>query len=260
MINAALARGAYAGKPDNGLPARFSLLVWPDPTPVAWVDNSPDRDLRDRINRLFEILSELDPERFVGPRHKDATHYPPLRFTPEAQKVFREWFIRHHEAQQVLEPDAQIRGHFAKYDGLFASLALVHHLLRYVQNEKVEPAGVDEATAIAVHDFIEAYLRPHAVKIYRHLGHDPGYQGARRIARWLVENPAVTRFTARDISRKQWAGLTGRNETTGKDYLRAALDHLDNVAGWVRAEEVPAGPRGGRPTTVYIVNPNIKRA
>jgi Protein of unknown function (DUF3987)/Primase C terminal 2 (PriCT-2) len=257
VINAALARGGYTDKPDNGLTARFGLLVWPDAiASIKWIDSPPDRDLREHINRVFAYLAELDPERFVGPR-KGASHFPPLRFTPPAQKVFQKWFVQHHEAQQLLDPEDQIKGHFSKYDGLFARLALVHHLLRYAQGENIEPACVDELTAVAVHDFIEAYLRPHAMKIYQHLARDPGYQGARKIARWLLENPQITSFTARDISRKDWTGLTGKNENTGKDYLRAALYHLDNIAGWVRVEEIPAGPRGGRPTTLYIVNPKI---
>jgi hypothetical protein len=260
IIAAALARGVHTGKPDNGLTARFSLLAWPLPVDdLQWVDNSPDRDLRDRINRLFEHLSTLDPERFVGPRPKGWDHYPPLRFTPEGQEVFRDWYLAHHQAQQAIEPDAQIKGHFSKYDGLFARLALVHHLLRYAQGEPVEPAAIDAVTAIAVRDFIEHYLRPHACKIYGHLANDSGYVGAKKIGQWLIDNPDVTSFTAREISRKRWAGLTGRDENTGKDYLRAALDHLDNVAAWVRADEVPPGPRGGRPTVVYTVNPRIRR-
>jgi hypothetical protein len=153
----------------------------------------------------------------------------------------------------------KIKGHFGKYDGLFPRLALVHHLLRYVQNEPVEASAVDAVTAIAVRDFIDGYLQPHACKIYGHLANDSGYAGAKKIGQWLLDNPAVTSFTAREISRKRWAGLTGKDENTGKNFLRAALAHLDNVAGWVRAEEVPPGPRGGRPTVVYIVNPKIPR-
>lgn len=239
--------------------ARFSLLVWPDPTPYRWVDNSPDRDLRERIHRLFEHLCGLDPERFVGSRHKETSHYPPLRFTPEAGEIFRDWSVAHHEEQLRLDPEAQIKGHFAKYDGLFARLALIHHLLRYAQNEPIELAGIDASTAHAVRHFIDDYLRPHARKIYGHLGRDPGYEGAKKIGKWLLANPAITNFTTRDISRKQWSGLTGRDENTGKDYLRAALDHLDNVAGWIRADKLPSGARGGRPTTVYLVNPKVAR-
>jgi hypothetical protein len=185
-----------------------------------------------------------------------------LLFTHEAQEVFRALYIAHHQAQCEIDPDSPLRGHFAKYDGLFASLALVHHLIRHTLGAPEVlsvPARVDDRTATAVHSFIEDYLRPHARKIYRHLGRDPGYDGAKRIARWILDNPDITSFTSRDISRKEWAGLTGRNETTGKDYLRAAFEHLDNVAGWVRTDEIPSGPRGGRPTTVYVINPKVAR-
>lgn len=131
--------------------------------------------------------------------------------------------------------------------------------MRYAQGEKVETACVDEHTAIAVRDFIDDYLRPHAGKIYRHLGRDPGFDGAKRIAQWIAENPQITSFVRSQISRREWAGLTGRDEITGKDFLRASLEYLENVAGWIRAEEMPAGPRGGRPTTLYLVNPRIVR-
>jgi hypothetical protein len=212
---------------------------------------------------LLSRLLSKDPEAFVGPRPEGASHFPPLRFTPEAQAIFRDWYIGHHQAQDGLDHDySPLRGHFAKYDGLFAQLALVHHLLRHTLGDPEVlsvPARVDAQTALAVRSFIEDYLRPHARKIYRHLGRDPGYAGAKRIAQWLLDCPDVTSFVRSDISRKEWAGLTGRNEDTGKDYLRAALDHLEGVAGWVRAEEIPAGPRGGRPTTVYLVNPRIAR-
>jgi hypothetical protein len=260
VVAAALARGVHDGKPDNGLTARFSLLAWPEPVAdLQWVDNSPDRDLRERVNHLFEKLAGLDPERLVGPQFLNSGEYPPLRFTPEAQGVFHDWYLEHHQAQQTLEPEAQIKGHFAKYDGLFARLALVHHLLRHAQGEPVEPATVDAVTARAVRRFVDGYLRPHARKVYGHLGRDPGYAGAKKIGQWLINDPGITSFTAREVSRKQWAGLTGRDENTGKDYLRAALAHLDNVAGWVRAEDVPTGPQGGRPTVSYVVNPKIHR-
>jgi Protein of unknown function (DUF3987)/Bifunctional DNA primase/polymerase, N-terminal len=257
VVAEALAR--RPGKADSGMAARFSLLVWPDPIARRWVDNSPDREALETITWLFDQLLNKDPEAFVGPRLDGASHFPPLRFTPEGQAMFRDWYIAHHQALDELEPDAALKGHFAKYDGLFASLALVHHLIRHTLGEAVQPARVDEHTAFAVRGFIDAYLRPHARKIYHHLGHDPGFEGAKKIAQWIVTNPEITSFTKRDISHKGWTGLTGRDENTGRDFLRAALAHLDNVAGWVRAEDIPAGPRGGRPTTLYLVNPRIVR-
>jgi hypothetical protein len=247
------------GKADSGMAARFSLLVWPDRLSRQWVDNSPDRELRSRVIGLFAQLLEKDPEAFVGARPEGASHFSPLRFTPEAQEIFRDWYIAHQRALDEIERATPLKGHFAKFDGLFATLALVHHLTRHTLGEPVEPARVDAITAIAVRRFIDDYLRPHARKIYRHLGRDPGFDGAKKIARWILENPGITSFTAREISRKQWGGLTGRDENTGKNYLRAALEHLDNVAGWARAKEAPAGPDGGRPTLVYHINPRIDR-
>jgi hypothetical protein len=256
VVAEALAR--RFGKADNGMTARFGLIVWPAQMDRQWVDNSPDREASARIARLFAYLRNRTPEGFVGPKPEGSNHYPPFRFTPEGQKVFREWYDHHHKAQRALEPDAAIKGHFAKYDGLFASLALVHHLIRHALGEREvlsAPAQVDEHTAGAVRDFIDGYLRPHARKIYRHLGRDPGHDGACRIAKWILDNPQIDGFTAREITRKGWAGLTGKDENTGKNYLAAALRYLDAVAGWIREEEVPTGPRGGRPTIFYRINP-----
>jgi hypothetical protein len=247
------------GKADSGMAARFSLLVWPDPIQRQWVDNPPDLQLRAQVTGLFRQLLDKDPEAFVGPRLEGTSHFRPLRFTPEGEHVFRDWYIAHQRALDELDRNAPLKGHFSKFDGLFASLALVHHLIRYTLGEPVEPARVDEHTALAVRSFIDDYLRPHARKIYRHLGRDPGFDGAKRIAQWILDNPDITSFMRSEITHKEWAGLTGKDENTGKDFLRAALDYLDNVAGWVRAEEVPSGPRGGRPGMLYHINPRIVR-
>jgi Protein of unknown function (DUF3987) len=153
------------GKSDSGMAARFSLLVWPDPITRKWVDNSPDREIKAQVTWLFTRLLDKDPEGFVGPRPDGASHFPPLRFTPGGQEIFRDWYIAHHQAQDELDRDAPLKSHFAKFDGLFAGLALVHHLIRYTLGEAVEPARVDAITATAVRDFIDGYLRSHARKI-----------------------------------------------------------------------------------------------
>jgi hypothetical protein len=59
-------------------------------------------------------------------------------------------------------------------------------------------------------------------------------------------------FTARTIRQKDWSGLTNH------DSVNLALDYLENVAGWVRCEDELPGPRGGRPTTRYQVNPLVR--
>ena len=130
------------GKADSGMAARFSLLVWPDPISRKWVDNTPDRETRSRVIWLFTKLLNNDPEAFVGPRLEGATHFPPLRFTPEGHEIFHTWYIAHHRLQETLDRDAPLKGHFAKFDGLFASLALVHHLVRHALGEPVGSRAV----------------------------------------------------------------------------------------------------------------------
>jgi Protein of unknown function (DUF3987) len=117
--------------PDNGMAARFSLMVWPEPTKTRWVDEAPDRDAGESVNRVFRELSKLDPEAFVGSPFMDA--FRPLTFTQKAEAIFRQWYTEHHHLQGEIEKvgEAPLHHHFAKYDGLFIRLALVQHLLRY---------------------------------------------------------------------------------------------------------------------------------
>jgi hypothetical protein len=241
---------------DNGLAARFSLLVWPEPNGrFEYVDRRRDSNAAARVESVFRELAALDPERFVGPLREGETHYQPFRFTPgAAQEIFREWLIAHHAMLESIHPGDRLIGHFHKYDGLFARLAIVHHLIRYVLGEPVEPARVDHVSAVAVRDFIVDYLQGHALKIYRHLGKGTSFHGARRIAEWIVGDRSMTGFTAREVRRKQWSGLTEG------DQVDAALDHLENVGNWIRAEEPsPSGPKGGRPSRRYQVNPLVRR-
>ena len=50
-------------------------------------------------------------------------------------------------------------------------------------------------------------------------------------------------FTARDVARKQWAGMPT---------VKEALD-------WLRPAVIRHGQEGGRPRTVYETNPKLRR-
>lgn len=58
-------------------------------------------------------------------------------------------------------------------------------------------------------------------------------------------------FTARDVARKQWAGVTTTMQA------ESALAILEDHGRIVGVESVPAD--GGRPTTGFYVNPNVWR-
>jgi hypothetical protein len=235
----------------DGMTARFSMLVWPDPSGAfVYVDRRPDSVAQQETERIMRELLALDPERFFGP---DALAWErALRFDKPGQEIFFKWYTKTQLRLRAGTDEPNFRAHVGKSPGLFARLAIVHHLLRYVQNDASAPAMVDAGTASAVETFIDEYLEPHARRIYRHLGRDPAYHGAQRIARWIIGEPSLVDFTARTIRQKDWSGLTNH------DSVNLALDHLENVAGWVRCEDELPGPRGGRPTTRYHVNPLVR--
>jgi hypothetical protein len=245
-----------AGGDVDGMTARFSLLVWPDRfSGFQYVDRQPDLKARRKTESVMKRLIELDPEAFFGPNRPGIVRA--LRFDEQAQEIFVHWYTDNQLRLNELYQRGESRGflaHLGKYPGLFARLAIVHHLVRYVSDETSSPTLVDATTAVAVESFIHEYLEPHARRIYRHLGGDPSRQNAQRIAQWLLHNPATTQFTARDIRRKDWAGLTDQDD------VNRALDYLDNVAGWIRCTDVPTTARGGRPTSRYLVNPLIRSA
>jgi hypothetical protein len=130
---------------------------------------------------------------------------------------------------------------------------IIHHLLRYVQGNAHSPTLVDDASAAAVEGFLNDYLEQHARRIYRHLGQDPARKGARRIAEWIAAGRAPQTFTARNIRQMDWSGLTEAG------CVNLSLDHLENVAGWIRGHEDRSGPKGGRPTVRYEINPRVIR-
>jgi hypothetical protein len=176
-----------------------------------------------------------------------------LRFDADAQNIFVEWYTKNQlRLRGGGEPEGFI-AHLSKYAGLFARLAVVHHLIRHVLGKTSSPTLVTAHTAGAVESFIDDYLEPHARRIYRHLGNNPIHDNARRIAQWITDTPDLTQFSARDVRRKSWSGLTSQDD------VNLALDYLENVAGWVRCTANLPGAKGGRPSTRYVVNPLVRR-
>jgi hypothetical protein len=235
----------------DGMTARFSLLVYPErEKEFAYIDRQPNSSARNKTEAVMKKLLELDPERFFGPNKPNLVRA--LRFDQPAQQIFTEWYTKN---QCRIRQGTESRGylmHLSKYAGLFARLAIVHHLIRFVLDDTSYPALVDETTAGDVKSFIDDYLEPHARRIHQHLSSAPALQAARHIAQWIINTPAMTAFTAREIRRKAWVGLTSQDD------VNSALDYLANVVGWIAPTTDLPGPRGGRPTTRYLVNPLVR--
>jgi hypothetical protein len=206
-----IVQAVLAGGDRDGMAARFSLLVYPDRfEEFHYIDRRPNVTAERAVEDLFKKLIRLDPEAFWGPDKPAALRA--FRFDDKAQEIFIDWYTKNQHRIRKSYEISGLTAHLSKFAGLFARLSIVHHLIRHALGETKAALLVDERTAAAVECFIDDYLESHAKRVYRHLGGDPVREKARRIAQWIVADPTVTEFTARDIRRHEWSGLTAQDD------------------------------------------------
>ena len=242
-----LEQAAHALSNDGTL-QRFQMLVYPDPRRWEWRDLSPNREARDAVFAIFERLATFEAEAW-GATIEDA-RFPYFRFSDEAQTVFIEWM---HDLQVIRIPTELASGsqlmaqHLAKYEKLFAALALIFHLSDCAAHQVRGPVSVDAAVrAAAWCEFLEA----HARRCYGLLA-DEGLRAAQALASRIERGTLQHGFTARDVRRNGWRYLTTDAS------VRMALEWLEDE-GWIRALPIPLGP--GRHTDRYAINPIFRKA
>lgn len=233
---------------DDGMVQRLQLLSWPDFTgEFREADRYPHTEARNLAHECFADLASLnvcevraERDEFDGP-----DGVPFLRFADDAQEVFSEWrgALEHRVRGDDLAP--AMTAHLSKYRGLVPRLALICHLA----NNGIGPVSME-----AVRQALgwARYLETHAARAYASISLDNA-EAARAIWRRICKGDLCQPFTARDIQRKGWSGLTD------KARIAAGLAALSD-AEWLRAGEAPQGDRGGRPSIPYHINPKALRA
>src|SRR4029079_11092211 len=117
--------------------------------------------------------------------------------------------------------------HLAKYEKLFAALALIFHLADCAAQGARGSVGVDAAVrAAAWCEFLEA----HARRCYGLLA-DEGLRAAQALASRIERGALADGFTARDVRRKGWRYLSSDGA------VNAALEWLDDE-GWLRSASI----------------------
>ena len=228
---------------DDGMVQRLQLLAWPDfGGAFREVDRYPNSDARQAAHECYTDLANLDTvelgaqwDQCDGPNA-----VPYLRFADDAQEAFTEWRagLEHKLRTDDLAP--AMLAHLSKYRGLVPRLALICH----VANNAFGPVS-SEATAQAIG--WADYLETHARRAYASLSADNA-EAARAIWRRIRKDDLQAPFTARDIQRKGWSGLSD------KDRVAAGLAALVD-ADWLQSTETEIGDVGGRRTTTYRPNP-----
>ena len=173
----------------------------------------------------------------------DFVKLPYFHFDDDAQALFIDWCTELHCVHIAQEQNPLMAQHWGKFEKLFCAIALILHLAEGA----IGPVKARSALRAAAWC---QYLASHARRVYG-LVETAKVSTARMLSRRLVEGKLDDGFTARDVLRKQWTGLT----TTLQ--VEAALSLLEEH-DWVLGMETE--PLSGRPTTRYNINPKIRKA
>ncbi|MFM7469543.1 MAG: YfjI family protein [Vampirovibrionales bacterium] len=228
----------HTGK-DDGFMQRFQLMVYPDPLrEIKSVDRYPNTQAKNTYFELVKRLSTLSPE-VLGCIQEDE-ELPYLRFTPEAQAVFDDWYLDLRQGFSHHAGDSTLEAHFIKYSSLVPSLALICHLANgYIGS--VSKEALVQALAWS------EYLASHAKRIYA-LGQNHHVKVAHALLKRVKAKELNNPFTLREIKRKHWKDM---NEAKT---LEEALDTLEEH-GYLRKEE--SRPLIGRPSVQYYIHPRL---
>jgi hypothetical protein len=230
---APLVRAALSGINNDGLVQRLQMAVWPDDLGSwEWVDRAPDLRARLAYEQAFKDMHDLD----LGGSAL-------LRFTPEAQAAYREWVTETQIEARSGRLSSILESHLLKMPKTVASLALIFELLgggRVAVGEQATRCALAWAR----------YLRTHANRLYA-AGEVLTENGAKLILERRCQLPE--QFTARDIQRKDWAGLTDRNAVEASVEVLVSTHHC-------REQPTAAGPQGGRPSHTFRWNPCLSSA
>jgi Protein of unknown function (DUF3987) len=241
-------RGALnQSKGDDGLFQRLQMLVYPeivgDP---EYIDEWPNKEAKNKAYEIFERLRAIDAAK-LGVELDDRGK-PFLRFDADAQEFFAEWYLELTRSLRAGGDHPALESHFAKYRSLMPSLALIFQLCDSAAKGFVGFEGcvsLDSAERAAAWC---SFLEKHARRIYG-LGLGAIAIHAKTLAEHLQKGDLEEGFTARDVYLlKGWAGLSNAKAVEGP------LDLLESL-GWLESVTLNTG---GRPKTVYTINPRIK--
>ena len=239
-----LVQQARRGAADDGMIERF-LIAWPD-APGEWreVDRWPDTDGKRRAWETFERLDALTAGELGAEResdmHGEPRGLPFVRFDDEAREAFGEWRCEFERTIRAAEGEG-LEGALSKFRHHVPALALALHVIDGGTGPVTLAATLRALT-------LAEYFESHARRL-----HSSGRRMTVRAARTIIDKARAAvlpeAFTARDVYRNQWAGLSDR---------AAVADALDLLAahGWLSEATIETG---GRPTATYGLTEGARR-
>lgn len=234
--------GGIVNSMDNdGRIQRFQVLVYPEQPTWEWRDRYPVKGAREAVRDLFDRLASFDPVMDGATPADDFVKLPHFIFNDEAQELFIQWDTELNRERIPDEANPMMRQHLGKFEKLFCAVALILHLA----DGRIGPVTVESAMRAAV--WCE-YLEGHARRIYG-LVETAKTTTAKMLSRRIADGKLEGGFTARDVVRKNWAGI---KTTADAETALAILEEHGWIVGMEDANE------GGRPTTRYHINPKAR--
>jgi hypothetical protein len=222
---------------DDGLVQRFQMLSFPDiPREVAEADRSANQQAEARMLSAVLRIRHLTAKD-LGAEIDSGAMVAFLHFAPQAQAAF-------DKVRKIVEGKAKsgkagsaMSSHLGKMPGTIAKLALLIHLL---------DGGSGPIDMVATEKALKwfKYLYAHAQRIY---GSAPtaSVDAASMLLQKIKRGDLPSQFSARDVARKGWTGLTSQQSVDD------AIEWLVEC-NWLHAHRVETG---GKPKEVYTAHP-----
>jgi putative DNA primase/helicase len=232
VFNPYLMQAIKGGANDDGMIQRFQMMVYPDL--VAWqnVDQWADKEAKDKAFSVFTRIASWDG------------FTEPARFSPDAQALFNEWYIRLNLELRSNDILPVMESHYGKYKSLIPSLAVLIHLADNTDHSQVIGiSSVRRAIAWGV------YLKSHAERVYS-MALDPIDANAKTILNKIESGKLSDGFGTGDILRGGWSGLDSLEN------IKASLTRLMEY-GWIKQLPIKPMSQGGRPAIRYQIHPKL---
>ena len=226
------------GSGSDGLLQRFSLLVWPETTPIFTnIDRYPDKETKEAVMAVFRRLHKLIAADLDATA--DYSTIPALRFRDDAQDRFDQWREGFENGLRSSDEHPALVAHLTKHRKAVPVLALLIHLCDggkgAVGMEALEKA-------IRWHE----YLKAHAVKVYGGISNG-GALPARELLRRIRKGDIKDGFSAREVYRRHLSGLDdAQTVEMGVEVLISANCLREVVT-----------PTSGTPSVRYHINPKV---
>jgi hypothetical protein len=233
---------------DDGLAARL-IFVWPDPEPIAPLNDRGDKDARDRRTMLLTAARRL---RALA-MGTDAHGAPAPRGLPlddDARKLFDE--VRRDAMTRSRSACGLAAGWHGKNPGRALRLALDYELLAWAacEDDVPEPKCVSADAMARAGDYIE-HASAMLDRVAGGLAIGRAEADAAAIARYIYAGEPAKR--AKPLNERELYQASGYAWARDAERRAAALAVLDH-AGWIRR---PAAARQGRPRGDWEVSPRL---